>query len=359
VVNFSRGLRQLGHEVDNFAPDDYEPLQFLRGRANNYRLALGMLPFTLKQLQKKQYDIIEFYGADAWLTSYFLSRFSTQKPLLVQHSNGIENQFNFALKQYQNLQNDPQKWYQLDQSFLFQYAFREVQGIITQSDYDRNYALHQKYQEKARVQTIPSGLAANYLGLPVNWTRPPVIGYCGSWIARKGIKTIQKDIAAILQTFPETQLVLIGVGENFRVTDYFPTSLQSQIKVIPFVADKQELAKIYQTLSIVIIPSLYESFGLVTAEAMACGCAVVASRVGYAVGRRHQEEIWLLDSPTSPHLYAAVKTLLANEPLRLKIAQQGYQAVQHLTWDNAIARLDQVYQTWLKQHRQNFISHSE
>ncbi|MDB9311795.1 glycosyltransferase family 4 protein [Spirulina sp. CS-785/01] len=349
VVNFSQRLRQFGHEVDNFAPDDYEPLQFLRGRANNYRLALGMLPFTLQKLQQKSYDIIEFYGADAWFTIYVLSRFWKNKYLLVHHSNGIENQFNAVLKQYSQLQDTSQKWYQLDQSLLFQYAFREVQGIITQSDYDRHYALQQNYQDADHVLTIPSGLSKDYLGLNVDFTRPPVIGYCGSWIARKGIKTIQQDIPQILQDFPDSQLVLIGVGEDFRIADYFPTTVQSQIKVIPFVANKQELAQLYQTLSIVIVPSLYESFGLVTAEAMACGCAVVASRVGYAVGRQHQEEIYLLDSPTSPYLYEAVKTLLANETLRLKIAQHGYQAVQGLTWENAIARLEQVYQHWLKQ----------
>ena len=79
IVNFANGLRKKGHEVDLFEPDDYEPLQFLRGRANQYRQALGILFFTLNQITKKKYDVLEFYGAEAWLIISFLSRLKARK----------------------------------------------------------------------------------------------------------------------------------------------------------------------------------------------------------------------------------------------------------------------------------------
>ncbi|MBP0016507.1 MAG: glycosyltransferase family 4 protein [Cyanobacteria bacterium SBLK] len=347
AVNFCRGLRQRGHEVDSFEPDDYEPLQFIRGRANNYRIALGMLFFVLQQVRKKDYDLIEFYGGDSWLVVLVLAYFWKNRYILVSHSNGLETQFIEVMNQNQSLLETKRKWYQIDQRFLFKNAFKFVRGIVVQSDYDRDYALQQGYGDEQHVLTISSGLLDSYLGLEVKLERSPILGYCGSWILRKGIKTIQQDIPKILSEFPQCCFKMIGVGEDFHREDYFPIELCDRIEVIPFVRDKQKLATIYQSIAMMLVPSIYESFGLVIAEAMACGCAVIASQVGFAANLRSGEEIILLDKLSSPHLYDAIKLLLTNESLRHTIAGNGYQRVQNLKWDKAIQNLEATYVNWL------------
>ncbi|MEM9544090.1 MAG: glycosyltransferase, partial [Cyanobacteria bacterium P01_E01_bin.42] len=165
AVNFCQGLRQLGHEVDSFEPDDYEPLQFMRGRANNYRIALGMLFFTLQQIRRKDYDLIEFYGGDSWLVVFILSYFCKNSYTLVSHSNGLETQLIEVMNQHEKLLETKRKWYQIDQSFLFKNAFQFVQGLVVQSDYDRDYALSQGYGDEEHILTISSGLLESYLGL--------------------------------------------------------------------------------------------------------------------------------------------------------------------------------------------------
>ncbi|MFM6255505.1 MAG: glycosyltransferase, partial [Dolichospermum sp.] len=116
IINFTRGLQERGHEVDLFGPDAYEPLQFLRGRANQYRQALGMLFFCLLQINKKKYDIIEFYGAESWLTVSFLTLFKNRHYLIVSHSNGLETHASVVMSKY----HIRTKWYQIDQSRLFE-----------------------------------------------------------------------------------------------------------------------------------------------------------------------------------------------------------------------------------------------
>lgn len=352
TVNFCKGLSQLGHEVDSFGPDTYEPLQFMRGRANNYRIALGMLGFTLQQIRQKDYDIIEFYGGDSWLTVLILNYFWKNKYLLVSHSNGLETQFNEVMKQYAKLLNTHQKWYQIDQSFLFENAFKFVHGIVTQSNYDRDYALQHQYGDKEHILTISSGLLEDYLGLSVDFNRPPILGYCGSWIARKGIQLIQQDIPKILKEFPQCQFKIIGVGKDFHKEDYFPIEICDRIEVIPFIESKKELAKVYQSISIMLVPSIYESFGLAIAEAMACGCAVITSPVGFGANLEHEKEALLLEKLISPALYQGVKILLHDETFRVKLAQQGYQNVQKLSWAVAISQLEKTYLNWLQENRE-------
>jgi len=356
IVNFVRGLKQRGHEVDLFGPNEYEPLQFLQGRASRYRKALGIFFFCLVQINKKKYDIIEFYGAEAWLTVAFLQQFKKRPYLIICHSNGLETNVHKVMTQNNeavSYGSKLKKWYQFDQTGLFEIFFNKVDGIITQSDYDRSYGLNQQYQQVDRLTTIEPGLLNTFLRLQLDFSRDAIIGYCGSWIPRKGTKIMINDVSNLLAEFPSLIFKLIGVGNDFKKEEYFPIQICNRISIIPFVENKDDLKKIYKTVSIFIMPSIYESFGLVSAEAMSCGCALVASKTGFAASLKHGEEAMLIDELISPHLYEAVKKLLLNESLRMKIAQNGYERVQNLLWNNAIDKLEITYLQWLDQYRIN------
>ncbi|MEQ8752650.1 MAG: glycosyltransferase family 4 protein [Coleofasciculus sp. G1-WW12-02] len=354
ILNFSHGLRNRGHEIDLFAPNAFEPFSFLR-KAKRYRQALGMLFFTLCKLNTQHYDIVEFYGAESWLTASILRRIQNRKFLLVSHSNGLETHCRGVLVQFlgaASLNGLPPKWYQFNQNILLEKAFTQVDGIVTVSEYDRSYALKQNYQDKLHVALVEYGLIDSFLNINVDFHRKPIVGYCGSWVARKGIKSIQTDLSQLLTDFPDCLFKIIGVDLSFDKEKWFPPEIISRIEVIPFVESKNDLKTIYQSISIFIVPSVYESFGLVTAEAMACGCAVVANKTGFAANLKHRQEALILDEPVSPFLYESVKELLLNESLRLQIAKAGYQRVQSLRWDLAVDRLEQTYQKWLQELRQ-------
>lgn len=353
IINFCRGLRDRGHQVDLYGPESFEPFQVFRGKAKSYRQALGMVVFVLRKMITEEYDVIEFYGGESWLAAFALSKIPNRTYLLVSHSNGLETHCSELLIKYLNstsLDGSLPKWYQLNQVVLFEKAFTHVDGIVTVSEDDRNYALQHKYKSDSHIIAIENPLLDSFLNLAVNFQRKLVIGYCGSWLLRKGIKVIELDITQLLIDFPKCLFKLIGVGDSFCKEDYFPSTMCSQIEVI-LVEDKQELRNIYQSLSILVLPSIYESFGLVIAEAMGCGCAVVASKTGFAATLKDREEAIIIKEPISPYLYRGVKELLLNEPLRLQIAQGGYQRVQYLRWKLAIERLENTYLTWLEEFR--------
>lgn len=369
IVNFYRELHQLGHEIDLFGPDDYEILPTLRPRGNYYRKVMGMAVLALKKIQQHTYDIIEFYGAESWLAVALLRAIhrglKRKHPLLISHSNGIETHVSEVMNHYKDLLDndflDSDPWNQpspytgikrLIGSFNRQeWAFSQVDALVVNSTYDLEFVNRQDYVDPDHVYLVENPLPDLYLGQEgVEFSRSPVIGYCGSWIARKGIQVLKSDIPQILQEFPQARFVLIGVGSDFVVTEHFPEAVIPQIEVIPYLEAKEDLKKVYHRLAILVTPSIYESFGLVIAEAMSCGCAVIASRTGFAWGLKDQEEIFLLSEPTSPHLYSALKTLLTQEALRLKLAQKGYQRVQGLQWSSSAQALSQVYEQWVKDH---------
>lgn len=353
ILGFCEGLQQSGHTVELFGPESYEVLRFLK-KGKSYRQAIGMLLFSMCFLLKNRLDVVEFYGGESWLAVLFLTKIYKRSFLVVSHSNGLETQSETLLKKFHcadTPDGSQRKWYQFNQARLMQKSFECADAVVTVSSYERDYALKQNYKDSFHVLSIENPLPCDFLDLKVNYDRGCTVGYCGSWIPRKGIETIKLDITRLLGNFPDCTFKLIGVGESFNKETHFPEEVCSRIEVIPFVEDKNELCALYQKLSVLVMPSVYESFGLVAAEAMACGCAVVTSKTGFAAGLKHRTEVFTIEHPISPLLYEGVAELLLNEPLRLQIAKAGYQVVQNLHWDRASARLESAYLRWLEEIR--------
>lgn len=352
ILRFCAGLRARGHEVDLFGPESFEWLPALK-KARGYRVALGMLGLALARLQEKDYDLVEFYGAESWLAVTALSRWPGRRFVLTSHSNGLETYCSERLIRYlgaDTLDGRTRRWFQPDLKMLVEQAFTRVDGIVTVSEVERQFAVERAYQLPERVITIDNCLPEEFLGLPVEPLRPLTVGYCGSWIARKGIHLLVPVFTRMLQEFPAATAVLVGVGADFRKEDYFEGSVAARVTVHPFVEDKQRLREIYRSLAILVVPSVYESFGLVTAEAMACGCAVVATRTGFAASLGPDEAL-VAEEPTADTIYEHISRIVRDEDLRVRLAYGGHRAVQRLHWAVAIQRLEEIYGAWVAERR--------
>jgi glycosyltransferase involved in cell wall biosynthesis len=140
---------------------------------------------------------------------------------------------------------------------------------------------------------------------------------------------------------------LAGVGNDFRASSYFPASIIDRIEVIPYVDRETELKAIYLRSRIAIQTSIYESFGLAASEAMACGCALVATKVGFAASLRDGDEALLFPSDANPSLIDCLSRFASDESFRLRVAEGGYRRVQGLRWESAVDRIEVAYQTWI------------
>jgi glycosyltransferase involved in cell wall biosynthesis len=296
-----------------------------------------MLTCALGRLRRKDYDVIEIYGGEGWLLARLLGCRQDRRFLLASHSNGLEP---YAHERLGGIR-PCSKW---DVMGWMAAGFRAVDRIVTVSEADRQYALGQGYQPESKVLSIENPLSETFLDLKPDFDgRPTRIGFCGSWLPRKGAAVLSRDLTAILKEYPTWTLRLVGVGHDWRARDHFPEEICSRVEVVPFVADKAALRDLYGECAIVVVPSLYESFGLVTAEAMACGCAVVATRTGFAASLRGDVEAVLMPDPESPMLYDGVKRLVVDPVLRQKVAHGGHQRVQTLRWKDAVRRLADFY----------------
>ena len=108
--------------------------------------------------------------------------------------------------------------------------------------------------------------------------------------------------------------------------------------------DHELLPLYYNAADVCVVPSHYESFGLVAIEAMASGVPVVASRVGGLAGTVKDGETGYLVPWLCPEPFAErIDLLLENDSLRRNLGEAAREAVARYRWENVAEAVLQLY----------------
>ncbi len=190
------------------------------------------------------------------------------------------------------------------------------------------------------------------LGLPDLDT--PILLFVGRIERLKGIDTLLESVAVVSRTCSGRNLKVLIVGgggqteaenaELKRVVQlHHDLNLEDQVE---FVGSKpQEMLPLYYAAAdITIMPSHYESFGLVAVESMASGTPVIASNVGGLSFTVIDGETGYL-VPEENHFVLAeqVHNLLKNPELRLRMSGQAAIHAQQYSWGNIADQMIAVY----------------
>jgi D-inositol-3-phosphate glycosyltransferase len=109
--------------------------------------------------------------------------------------------------------------------------------------------------------------------------------------------------------------------------------------------DQDSLPYYYSAAEAVVVPSHYESFGMVALEAMACGTPVVASQVGglaYLV--KDGVTGYTVPSSDVEALAHRLGDLIMNKSLRDRLGQQAAGEAQRFSWDIIARQIRAQYQ---------------
>jgi glycosyltransferase involved in cell wall biosynthesis len=95
----------------------------------------------------------------------------------------------------------------------------------------------------------------------------------------KNLETALRVLKAVHEMGVNFQTVVYGSPEGSKACKADESIPSPEMKCVGYIA-ADELAMLYRHARVFLFPSLYEGFGLPVLEAMACGCAVVASNGG-------------------------------------------------------------------------------
>jgi glycosyltransferase involved in cell wall biosynthesis len=133
----------------------------------------------------------------------------------------------------------------------------------------------------SRPVIIPNGVDLARFRPPPGPPAGRMILFVGRLVPQKGVDVLLRAFAVVLHRCPGLRLVIAGDGYQRlyleRLTRHL--GLPPHVEYIGW-QEGPALARLYQAAELVVIPSMYEPFGLVALEAMACGRPTAASRIG-------------------------------------------------------------------------------
>ncbi len=243
--------------------------------------------------------------------------------------------------------------------------------IIASTEVDRAnmaaaYGAHQR-----SVAVIPGGVdltlfrpgsklgARRALGLG----RERTLLFVGRIQRLKGIDILLRAAAELARDSKPLRVLIVGgipPGIHGRVSEEEREiarlrSLAGELgldEIVDFVGavDQERLPIYYRAADVTVMPSSYESFGLVAVESLACGTPVVASRVGGLAAIVRDGENGLLVPWRHPRLFAdKIRAVLGDSDLRQRLRDNGLVTAERFGWAATAERTVDVYDAVLRQ----------
>jgi glycosyltransferase involved in cell wall biosynthesis len=166
--------------------------------------------------------------------------------------------------------------------------------------------------------------------------------YVGRIDRRKGVDFLMRAMPDVARQVPDVKLYIGGLGKELPLLrDYVRLHrLESHVEFLGFIPENM-LNEWYNKVQCVVVPSVFEGFGLTVVEAMAAGTSVISTRVDSI---RHIIEDgacgYLVDYGDAAALAQRIVRLLGDEPTRAKFVGKGIKRVRSLfSWEIVMGKL--------------------
>jgi D-inositol-3-phosphate glycosyltransferase len=243
-----------------------------------------------------------------------------------------------------------------------------VDKIIAATPIDKEHMVSLYGADPSKIEVIPPGVnLSRFHRLPKAEARQRVgvgadhkmILFVGRIQRLKGIDTLMRAMALIRRDYPSLTndlcISIIGGGteaESGAEAEEFQRlqSLKAELAIDDLVTflgakDQDVLVNYYAAAEMVVMPSHYESFGMVALEAMACGTPVIASDVGgltFIVEDGFNG--YLVPSQDAAALAEKIVLLLCYPYLREHLGEQARHWVERFSWEAIGADIVKLYQ---------------
>lgn len=211
-----------------------------------------------------------------------------------------------------------------------------------------SYATRQRLAEEGvhPVEVIWNGVPVRALRGPL--AEHPTVVFAGRLLWEKGADLLLDAFAQVVARFPGAKLLIAGDGPERSniVSQIDRLRLHSHVRLLGHLS-RPDLEREFANAWVQVVPSRWEEpFGLVAAEALMRGTAVIASNAGGLAEFVRHDETGILVAPQDPQALAeALQALLLNPELADGMGLRGRAfAMQYLTEDIFVDRFVNLYE---------------
>ncbi|MEO7144284.1 MAG: glycosyltransferase family 4 protein [Bryobacteraceae bacterium] len=176
-----------------------------------------------------------------------------------------------------------------------------------------------------------------------------VIGVVAVLRAEKGLETLLEAFARLRPAGMDLRLVLVGSGAELPRLQTLAASLGITARCT-FKPATTDVVGNLRGIDIFVLPSLSEALSNSLMEAMACGCAAVASRAGGNPELVVDGETGLLfEKGDAGGLAACVQSLVDDTELRKRLAAAGTRKIrEQFSLRRSVRQMEEIYESFLR-----------
>ena len=223
----------------------------------------------------------------------------------------------------------------------------------------------------SKITVIPPGVdTCHFYPIPLDEARQ-FIGLCcedrmilfvGRIEPLKGLDTLIQAISCLRLKDQHQRIQLVVIGGDPEAAPEDMTAEMARVqqlcdelamgKMVVFLGKRSQdtLPYYYSAAEVLVMPSHYESFGMVALEAMACGTPVIASQVG-GLAFLVQDGVTGYHVPNGDpdKLCETLSTLLDDESLRQRLGRNAAEYAQSYDWEKIAKQIVEIYKEMVKQ----------
>jgi len=202
---------------------------------------------------------------------------------------------------------------------------------------------------RAPTFVIPNGVDQTRFapsGRPRAPGRPRLL-FVGAY-GRKGLDTAIRALALMRR---DAELIAVGDGDRARYLALAAAlGVGGRVRLEPW---RERIEDVYTAADVFVLPTRYEPFGMVIAEALASGLPVVTSAAAGAADlvRQGVAGAVVADPEDAAAFAVALDRLAGDEGLRSATGRAARECVRDLTWDAVAARTWEVYESVVAEAR--------
>ena len=365
VRQLASALGELGMKIDIFTREHSDVPNRVETIGSNVRVIhinvgepdahldelYDLLPDFLEQLNKfreeegLEYDVVHSHY---WLASWGGRELSQE--LAIPH---VVTFHTLSLIKMQSRAGEEE---QSERSVIETKVIATADRIIAFSPHERDAMARLYAADANKITLVPCGVDLEVFrplnqkdvrsSLGLNGEK--ILLYVGRVEPIKGLDLLV-ETAAQMDSEDGVRMIVVGADVNGdremdRVRQLArEKDLEDKIDFVGQV-DHDDLPLYYNAADVCVVPSYYESFGLVALESMACGTPVVATRVGGLSTIIHHGRTGYLKSWRCPEAFAnSVEMIISSNGLQQSMGEAARKRAEGMGWDNAAALISVEY----------------
>lgn len=306
----------------------------VRGKGRLYNMVYGAPDKNLKKNQKYSIDKLRQQKFDIFHPTYF-------NPYFLEHL----KKKSFVLTIYDMIHEIfPQQLKPNDQTEENKRNLtKQAAKIIAISENTKRDVvnLYGIKPEKIEVVYLASSLESGD-GVQVNSL--PSRNYILFIGRRNRYKNFHRLVVALsrVKSFKDIHLVCAGGGafNSLEVAMLRQLGIEEQTKQID--VDDKKLAWLYENAIALVVPSLYEGFGLPCVEAFGLGCPVICSNTGSLLEVSGDAAAYF-DPEDEESIAGVIEKVLSDAEYRTKLVEKGKLRAQLFTWEKTALKTAKIY----------------